>query len=927
MPYRLIFLLGYVSHRLCSYSNSWQVRALPGTRHILLRGCGQLVEEATVIDIREVLPSSTKSKAQGGSQQSKVPVRDTSRKTATEPGDQKWTLETPQRTRLATLYGDITTSKSFSAAAAARRWEEIKTENAWDSSTSCDLGSVDGELSYEVTRSNNEVYTPLDETALGNTLSSNTSYGIHSGTLDKPPPISLCDSLTGLNINKRHDGAGRNNFPRRKLPSYFFHANGRLEFNARLRHGLERPPWSTAPRTKTFRPNSSSTPSRRPWRPPGLSDFSPRSNTLAAWSPRSTAAIQLASQTSGTTRLIKCNPSVASSLRKYQSQETLLVTRHDTSGNVKTNGKNICKSRRSLSCSSCASCSNSSLTSSASDFKVYATAKIVKRNTEVCNIEIEPKPLEVINKSISVATEPFELDIRSEESLREFIVSPPTSPRSWLRYRGASTQYHKYLAQPSRNKSDRLSWAIESGDLYIDVVDDGKPSIFEVEIEAKISLISTALQHQYSFHVPGLPQAELGEDRIATGAFAFFIDPTSYNPAPSSVRFTAKGLEDCRIKDSSHVIGRFGLDEAPQLYMQVKVPIYHIPEFSTTVVMCATLIQNPKGGLMVNYRTRLMCETPATDIYADQVEFLFVVKHGHSEAGHPTYEIDNGSCTIIHETVDSFSSDAKTGTLLKITQNVDNSQNAMTITFSIPYRTGCHAMPRFQPLSGSTSAETVLLTCPKLPLIFKHVPKEPLSMWKALQYIEAGHRIIKLERQRMPKFFPEGLNDDPLMSISELYRVQFTGLESADNAWGNASPVSVARHLQITLTETLGGYLECRLNIDVEVGKNAKVLMVDAHGWQPCYSTIDGRLVTELSGEWRELSDTYLALFKTASMLSRSTAHVVLHFRRVVEAAIPHEADNKPKPLGCATQKLWLPKIVGKTLLGSTVYSDLEVCE
>ena len=113
----------------------------------------------------------------------------------------------------------------------------------------------------------------------------------------------------------------------------------------------------------------------------------------------------------------------------------------------------------------------------------------------------------------------------------------------------------------------------------------------------------------------------------------------------------------------------------------------------------------------------------------------------------------------------------------------------------------------------------------------------------------------------------EGLNDDPLMRISELYRVQFTGIGSANNALENANPVSVARNMQITLNETLGGHLECRLNIDVEVGKSAKVLMINAHGWQPCYSTIDGYLATEESGEWRETNDTYFALFKTASML------------------------------------------------------------
>ena len=886
------------------------------------------MEEATVTNVREVLPPSTESKTQEMSWQSNSPILDTPKKPETEPADQTWTLETPHRSRLATLYCDITTSKSFSAAAAARRWEEIKTDSALDPSIRCRQDSDDGELPNETTSSNRNFYTPLAKTTSQKTISSNNAYGSVDGGLDKPPPISSCDSPTGLIINKRQDGARRTSSPRRKLPYCFFHDKGIFEFNARLRLGLEIPPWSTASRTKAIKTNSSGISARKPWRPPGLSNFSPRTNALAALSPRSATARQLATQSLETTRLTKCNPSVASTLRKYQSQETFLVARPSTSINVKTNNKNMGKSSRSLSCSSCASYSNNSMTST-SDFNAPYTAKSEWRNIEVDNIEKESKRPGFPNKSTTSATEPFDQDIPSAEALGVFTLSPPISPCPWLRYRGASTQNRKYLPQPSHNKLDRSSWAIESGELYIEFVDDGKPSTFEVDVEAKVRLTSTVVQHQYSFHVPGLPKAEIREDRNITGGFAFFVDPTLYDPVPFGVRFTAKGLEDCRIRDSRHVIGRFRLDESPLLYIQVKVPIYHIAEFSSTVVMCASLVHNPKGGLMVNYRARLMCKTSATDIYAHQFEFFFVVKQGFPEAGRPIYQIDNGSCTVVHEIGDSPWSKANIGTLLRVTQNVENFQNAITITFSIPYWPGCHAMPLFRPYSGSISAETILLTCPRLPLIFEHVPKEPLSTWKALHYVENGHRITKLDRRCMPKFFPEGLNDDPLMRISELYRVQFTGLESADNAWENANPVSVARHMQITLNETLGGHLECRLNIDVEVGKNSKVLMIDTHGWLPCYSTIDGHLATEESGEWREMDDTCLALFKTASMLLGNTAHVVFHFRRRIEVQASHETDYKPEILryGTASEKLWLPKLVGKSVLGSKIHSDLKVCE
>ena len=513
-------------------------------------------------------------------------------------------------------------------------------------------------------------------------------------------------------------------------------------------------------------------------------------------------------------------------------------------------------------------------------------------------------------------------------SIGSAFVSPPVSPRRWMRHGDASFQHSKYSTSNSLGNRSAPTWIIEDGDLWIVFPEDARPGTVEIDIKAKIRLSLSIAPYQHSFSIPGLVQLDGTQDPVRIGSFAFFVEREKWIPHAREVRFAFGNVLNWRIKESSHVIGDFRLDTSPKLSIRIKAPVFHVLDFSATVEMSTTVVPATEGEVWLHHRVKIVSEISDLDIFADRVELFLVVRNGLL-AG-VEYSTEIGTCTVLHESILGPTGRKENEALLKIARDVKDLRADIDLSFTVPYQLnqGATAYPTVRPIFGNVVSETIVLTCPNLPLMLEHVPQVQLSTWETFHYNEPNHAMIRLERLQVPKSFPEELRDGPLIRISELSRVSFKSLESVDDAMMAGDPVYVTRNLVFNLYEISSGETICRIDVDVEVGQNDTLLVIDSQGWCPCYSLIDNQLAMEQRGQWRETKDKYLMLFRADSMKQGDIVHVVFQFQRHIGPGSFEENGGHalPSSLGLNGAIYELPRIVGKTALGPVIRSDLDQC-
>ena len=474
------------------------------------------------------------------------------------------------------------------------------------------------------------------------------------------------------------------------------------------------------------------------------------------------------------------------------------------------------------------------------------------------------------------------------------------------------------------------SWIEEDGKLYIVCEENTTSGTYEVDLKAKVRLSALDAQHHQSFCIPGLIRAEVARDRMSTGGFAFYFEPSVHTSGGMAMRFGSKTLIDYHIKESSHIIGRFRLDETPLISIRTKKPAHCISDFSASIEACTAFLPSTDSGVRrLYYNARLICEVNEEDVWANQVEFFIVVRYGPS--GNAKYHVNNGTCAALHNTLLLSSGAKESEALISVLRNTEDIHNHLDISFSIPIDVSSPTeffLPTLRPLFGKVLSESIFLGLPWLPLKLEHIQKDSQTVWKVLRYSEGGHKMMRFDRLPIPDTLPQIMEDNPQFQVSELVRVLFRGLSATDQSRMNENPVSVARNLQVALFRISGGRLGCQIDVEVQIGKSSEVLTIDPQGWLPSLSYVDGRLATQNHGEWRELDDKSLTLFNTRDVKEGKIVHITFFFEQPCSTPILEEdyvvierdcnGDGVEKPL---------PRVVGMTILQAHLRLELENCE
>ncbi|MCJ1284444.1 hypothetical protein MMC26_003776 [Xylographa opegraphella] len=467
----------------------------------------------------------------------------------------------------------------------------------------------------------------------------------------------------------------------------------------------------------------------------------------------------------------------------------------------------------------------------------------------------------------------------------------------------------------------------EDGKLYV-VCGESTTGTYEIDIKAKIRLSILDAQHHQSFCIPGLIRAEVAQDRMPTGSFAFYFEPTVNTPDGWGMRFGSEALMDYHLKESSHIIGRFRLDESPLISIRTKKPVHCISEFSVSVDACAAFLPSSSSGIRrLYYNARLLCEVDEKDVWADEVELFIVVRHG--SLGDAQYQVDNGRCVALHNTLLLTSGAKESETLISVMRNTEDVHGHLDISFSIPIDVSSPTeifLPTLRPLFGKVLSESIILSLPRLPLKLEHIQNDSHTRWKVLQSSKAGHKYMRFDRLPIPDTLPQFVDDNPQFKVSELVRVKFRSLTTMDQTQMDEISVSVARNLQVSLFQISDGLLGCQIDVEVQIGTGLQLLTIDSQGWVPSFSFVNGRLATQGQGEWRETDDAVLDLFNTRDMRAGKVVHITFFFEQLCCTPILEDYVNIEQDSEDGRVEKPLPKIVGMTILQAHMRLEVEDC-
>ncbi|MCJ1432927.1 hypothetical protein MMC27_002285 [Xylographa pallens] len=566
------------------------------------------------------------------------------------------------------------------------------------------------------------------------------------------------------------------------------------------------------------------------------------------------------------------------------------------------------------------------------------TGAVAKAHSHLPNHQCTKAVGSALNSKIELFPEETELQTRPPAPVRS---ASPVSAQCLLNIDIAASQILERWKAPhevERSKTTEQNLDIrhkapslveEDGKLYIVCEDDTTAGTYEVDLKAKIRLSGLDAQHRQLFCVPGLIRAEVAQDRTSTGGFAFYFEPTVHTSDGLAMRFESKTLMDHHIKESSHIIGRFRLNETPLISIRTKKPVHCISDFSASIEACTAFLPSIDSGVRrLYYNARLTCEVDEEDVWADQVELFIVVRHGPLE--NAQYHVNNGTCAALHNTLLLFSGTKESETLISVLRNVKDIHYHLDISFSIPIDVSSPTrlfLPTLRPLFGKVLSESIILGLPWLPLKLEHIQKNSHTRWKVLHFSEAEHKMMRFDRLPIPDTFPQVTDDNPQFRVSELVRVPFRSLATTDEDQMDEYPVSVARNLQVALFQMMGGGLGCQLDVEVQIEKTSQLLTIDSQGWLPSMSYVDGRLATQGHGEWREMGDYFLTLFNTRDVKVGTVVHITFFFQQPCSTPILGEdyvvVERECNDKGAEQP---LPRVVGMTILQAHLQLELENC-
>jgi hypothetical protein len=896
----------------------------------------KLVEEASVTAIRDIKPFSPGIKNIPNQQPSTIYLNASVEEQEASQLHQNLDICTPQRHHLGILYREITSARNFSAAAAAERWQEIKNSAPSGCTTIFHPCSDDGNAGPDEDDPLHKDLVPVDRKYSESTEDSGShaeeenSSAASVACTDTSLSSCDCDTPSKLTVGKHRNRSPGIAHRRPKLPSSLFQDENKDDLITRLRLGLPLPAIEVSPKTVKDDKPSPRPGAKKPWLSPALSDFTIKENPLGSPTPQ-----QLPTRAAKRVRDISLQTPVKGKVYISPNHKTIGSTnrrQYQNPGMTMSNGRKVVNPYKERSGPESRSTSTPSKTSS------------TQSNTDSagCSAGCSSKPvLTELTNSQRIPSEEILPDVPECYGLGEFDrrcqapitpdplpaspaspATPPTSERPWVRHSSSSDEYSRLFPPSILGDARAPSWSIEGGELLVKFADESLTGTYEIDVQVKVFVNRPKFSQCLKvFYIPGLLKAE---GSTITGSFAFFLDPAKSLPKTFGMRFYPEGLLDCRIKETSHVIGRFHLAAPPSLSIRMKQEFHLIKHFDAHSVIHTNVRPVAGSGGILDYDVKMICEIGTLDIYANRVGLCVVIKHEHPSLKRHRCSIDAKALSDISSLI------SKNEMPMILDRDIQDSSQSSTYSIDLRFSVSCtfgqKAFPHLtiRPLLGKVLSEKIILKCLELPLLLEHIQRKQFSTWTAEECKEDGHRTIQLTQQEMPKNYPEGLKDDPLIRISELERIAFSSFETSDKPMMVGSMHSVVSGLQLMLYPILGNtHIGFEIILSVEVGKEPEVLHIDPKGWDPCHSFINGQLASKQQGQWRKTKDGHLTIFKNDALSPGTMMHIIIVFQHIKSDCL-----KDTKTLCSRVIKTYaLPKIIGKTILGATLTSELDDCK
>lgn len=503
--------------------------------------------------------------------------------------------------------------------------------------------------------------------------------------------------------------------------------------------------------------------------------------------------------------------------------------------------------------------------------------------------------------------------------------SLPNSPKLWLRYRGSSSQYFlDNPLQPLKSPVNPICLE-EKGVLTIHFPGDVTCGTYEVTLDiATFFTGQNPLGWQF-FMLPGLLHldAKLPTDS-SYGAFAFSLKTLPDCTTLPEVQFDIGTLAECRINELGEVTGTFPLYCLLNLGLRVRRPLLIVDEFTSDIILRATPSQTTRNMVKVHYHLSLTANTGNQEVYAERFEFHFMIRN-YVPTTMNSKEIDELELNFGKQEVRKLGVE-NGAVVFAVTRDQSNIKQSIDLCFALEYEMGNNLvmrMPNTRPVTGKVASEVILVTRPSLPLKLEHIAQKPLSSWRFSQGSENQIEILCFQRLEMPSCYPEALLDDLALKVTSLSPLRFHGFGKAVGSSVSEHSQNILKNIEMVLSEGEVPSLDCSVQLDVEVGTNPTILIMDPQGWEPIASYIDRQLATEELGEWRQIDGIHCGLYKTNEMKIGQIVHVEIFFR-----LRPDENDFKETKLRDRFSGNYsLPAVVGKTILGATLNFDFDDCE
>ena len=464
-------------------------------------------------------------------------------------------------------------------------------------------------------------------------------------------------------------------------------------------------------------------------------------------------------------------------------------------------------------------------------------------------------------------------------------------------------------------------WMIEDGKLVICFPKDVTSTLLGIDVEAEVRLVSVDGYDWQSFGLEVCSHLDL--DNVI-GLFSFVIEQELGQSEIPDAQFRTESLFDSHVAAAKHITGMFIAAEPLQLALRSKKPEITIPFYTMKVGLRGTAIWSEEKGFQIKYRASLAIEYPDYDFFAGQITLLLNIKNWSLCTG--TYYVGKGETSVVlrddHPHLDRRLSEL-TEASLAIVRDAADIESSLELVFTVSYgriSPIAVALPHIHPADGKVVTESVLISDPSPGLFVEHWACSSFSTWKTTEHVKDDIRFYSFDRNPIPFAFPEGLKDDIIVKLVRQGPVHFKALEEPNDPVANVTSENVILNFKLNVTQMLGGLLECRMILDVQVTKGSQLLTIDHHDWNPKLSLVDGQLATEDVAEWRETVDGNSTLFKTERVVTGQTIRVEFQWDE-------WEVQDEFKEDDCESFVVYdLPRVVSKTVLGGSLQCNVNGC-